>query len=130
MQDYHWALARDLIHIRPDLVRAAARVLARVLAAASGPFNALHLRSTDWAYNNPDKVAPPDVLTAKAVKVNPGRLPAAQYGPQLERYNISFSCDCNGPIAHLSLSIHMSGLETGLQSGRVQSTLCGSHEGC
>jgi hypothetical protein len=69
MQDYHWALVRDYINIRPDLVRAAARVLARILMITGGRFNALHLRSTDWAYNNPEKVAPIDVLTAKAVKV-------------------------------------------------------------
>ena len=69
-KDYHWAAARDFIHLRPDLVRAAAKVLARVQAEAGGPFNALHPRGTDWAWNNPDKVISIDTIAAKALEVS------------------------------------------------------------
>ena len=69
-QEYHWALARDYIHLRPDLIRAGATALARVLALTGGRYNALHPRSTDWAWNNPDKVIPLEDVVANAVKVS------------------------------------------------------------
>ena len=69
-QEYHWALARDFIHLRPELIRAGATALARVLRLTGGRYNALHPRSTDWAWNNPDKVIPLEDVVANAVRVS------------------------------------------------------------
>jgi len=51
-----------------------------VLQLTGGRYNALHPRSTDWAWNNPDKVIPLEDVVANAVEVSVPQPPGCSDG--------------------------------------------------